>query len=362
MKSGIDLDETIERYLGGKMTEEEKAVFEDMISSDYLLKEKVEEHLQLISSIAVYGRRNKVKGILNKIHNEIIADIKAEMPKEPVIRRMHNPYKTLAIAASVALLILSGSLSVIYLSYFQSHGKAEFRELRRDVERIRKSQKDIINDLSSNMPVKEIIPADFMGTGFAISSNGYLITSRHVIKDADSVYIENALGRYKSKVVFIDNYLDYAILKITDSSFKSFGNIPFAIKKSDLDLGEKIYTLGYPGEEIVFGEGSLSSQSGYLGDSSSYQVSIPVNPGNSGGPVLDERGNLIGMISGKQSSNEGAGFAIKSSILYQSLSNIPVDSIFRSLKLPKNSLMVNYDRPKQIKKLKNFIFIVKVYN
>jgi serine protease Do len=362
MNAGFELDESIESYLKGSMTEEEKLDFEERIASNYALKERVLEHMELVSAMGTYARRQNISRKLSEIHHELFPPAVEETAKPVVIRKLYNPYRTFAIAASFALLLLSGTITALYFRYVHNSGRAEFRELRRDVEKIRNSQTAIIKDIKSGDHQRDVIPANFMGTGFAISANGYVITSSHVIRDADSVFIEGTKGRYKAKVIFIDKYYDYAILKVEDSTFRSFGNLPYALRKNESELGEKIYTLGYPREEIVFGEGSLSSVTGYMGDSSSYQVSIPVNPGNSGGPVLDEKGNLIGMISGKQSTSDGAAFAIKSSLLMRSISEIPADSLKTPINLPKLNLMASQDRVKQLKRLKDYIFIVKVYN
>src|SRR5690606_15300240 len=160
--------------------------------------------------------------------------------------------------------------------------------------------------------------ARFSGTGFAISPDGYIVTSSHVIQGADSILIENKAGlKYKVTEVHRNTDYDLTILKVEDPSFAGFGKLPYTFKKSSSDLGERVYTLGFPREDIVFGEGSLSSASGFEGDTTSYQISIPLNPGNSGGPLLDDKGNVIGVINGKQAGQEGAAFAEKSSYLLQ---------------------------------------------
>jgi S1-C subfamily serine protease len=77
-------------------------------------------------------------------------------------------------------------------------------------------------------------------------------------------------------------------------------------------LGENVFTLGYPGSEQVYGEGSLSALNGFNGDTTLYQISVPLNPGNSGGPLWDQSGKLIGMIRGKNFAKEGNAYAVKS--------------------------------------------------
>jgi serine protease Do len=123
-----------------------------------------------------------------------------------------------------------------------------------------------------------------------------------------------------------------------------------------------VFTLGYPREDVVYGEGSLSARSGFEGDTAFYQVSIPVNPGNSGGPLLDERGNLIGVVSGRQNDAQSAAFATKSSYLVRL-----VDSLAATAKanapyhLPRYGQLAGSGRPQQLKKLQDYVFVVKVY-
>src|SRR5690606_35114594 len=188
------------------------------------------------------------------------------------------------------------------------------------------------------------------------------VTSNHVIKGADSIYIENKNGnRFKVVAVHKDIEHDLAILKVEDTNFTTFGSLPYTVSNSDADLGEKVYTLGFPREDMVFGEGSLSSQSGFEGDSAAYQISIPLNPGNSGGPLFDDRGNLIGVISGKQLDAQGAAFATKSTYLMQMAEQLKADSATRVTFNRYNNL-TGRGRKHQIKKLKDFIYMVKVYN
>src|SRR5690606_41750751 len=88
------------------------------------------------------------------------------------------------------------------------------------------------------------------------------------------------------------------------------------------EVGQIIFNTGLPREEAVDGRGDLSANTGYGGDTVAYQVSIPVNPGKSGGPVLAESGNVIDVINGKQKEADGAAFAVKAEYLLKSLEKI----------------------------------------
>jgi S1-C subfamily serine protease len=132
--------------------------------------------------------------------------------------------------------------------------------------------------------------------------------------------------------------------------------LPYSIPKNTAELGEQIFTLGYPREEVVYGEGYLSAKSGYSGDTTSYQISISVNPGNSGGPVINKNGEVIGIISSKETNADGVVFAIKSKNIYKALEEIKTSE---SIKLPSVATIKGIDRVHQIKKIEDCVFMVK---
>ncbi|MDB5019506.1 MAG: Protease Do, partial [Pedobacter sp.] len=132
--------------------------------------------------------------------------------------------------------------------------------------------------------------------------------------------------------------------------------------KMSAGMGEHVYTLGYPKDDAVLGEGYLSSNTGFGGDSLSYQVDIRVNPGNSGGPLLDNQGNIIGIISAKESQVDGAAYAIKSKYILEALRAIPQDSLENNVALNKKSSLQGLIRTKQIQKMQDYVFMIKVYN
>src|SRR5204862_1098908 len=102
--------------------------------------------------------------------------------------------------------------------------------------------------------------------------------------------------------------------------------VTFRLKEKPADIGDKVFTLVYPRRDMVYGEGSVSPLSGYSNDTVMYQLSIPVNPGNSGGPLLDENGNIIGVIRGKIAGAEATGFAIKSGEIMNAVRETATDS------------------------------------
>jgi S1-C subfamily serine protease len=265
----------------------------------------------------------------------------------------------LAAAACIALVTSLTTIAIMQQAAKQK-STAQYEDVRRVVNNIQRSQNALINDMNSQKKAP-VNPGTYGGTGFAISANGYIITNYHVVAGADSLYVQNNKGEaFKASSVFEDVSSDLAILKIADSTFKS-QPLPYALKPQQVGPGEEVFTMGYPRDEIVYGKGYISAQTGFNGDTVAYQVSIPVNPGNSGAPLLDNQGNVVGIITGKQTTSDGIAFAVKSAQLKRLLEEMPKEKLSRREWTHKNHLE-NLNRVDQIKRLEDFVYMVKVYS
>ncbi len=184
-----------------------------------------------------------------------------------------------------------------------------------------------------------------------------------MVEGASAIQIKGINGnfdkKYNAKVVSYDRNNDLAILKIDDSDFKSLGNIPYGISQKTSEVGEECFVLGYPlraamGDEIKLTNGLISSKSGYQGDITSYQISAAAQPGNSGGPLFDKNGNLIGIVNAKLTIAESASYAVKSPYLKTLMSaiddNIP----------PTTNILSGKSLAEQVKEIKKFIYIIEV--
>jgi S1-C subfamily serine protease len=134
------------------------------------------------------------------------------------------------------------------------------------------------------------------GTGFFITVDGYIITASHVVQNAASVAIMTQTGKVKAKIVRADTANDIAILKAEGR----FTAIPLENSKT-VKLGDAVTTIGFPNPEIQgfspkLTKGEIGSLFGIQDDPRHFQISAPIQPGNSGGPLLNASGNTIGTL------------------------------------------------------------------
>lgn len=364
MKKDLDFITQADSYIRGEMSPNERKEFEDYCKENPTEAVRYEEHRLLVQKLNEYQNRIDFRAKLERVSANVkLNDVLDKNDSNKIIRFWKSHGFDMLVAASVALLIV---FSTLWMSGFYSNVKdntSMYSALKRDMNRIQSNmnaQNRVINNISSNVQKTE--PSSFGGTGFALTSNGYIATNYHVISGADSVYVQNEEGAsFKTNVVYIDPTYDIALLEIVDPTFQELGPLPYTFKTEESELGQNIFTIGFPREEPVYGRGYLSSNTGYGGDTVAYQVSIPVNPGNSGGPVLDDSGNVIGVINGKQKEADGAAFAVKTEYLLKSLESVSRDSLDKNLVYNKTNLLKGLPRTAQIKKIKDYIYMVKVY-
>ncbi len=353
----------IERYLEGEMSEQEKTAFEALRQSNPAVNEQVLAHQQLIQQLDQFGRRVALQEKMDKIHSSMTVNEVLSVSQAPAQKKVFTISRRLVTnMAAAACIALVTSLTTMALMQNASRQKttAQYEDVRRVLNNIQRSQNALINDINSKKKAPAN-PGTYGGTGFAISNNGYVVTNYHVIAGADSIYIQNTKGEaFKAASVFEDISSDLAILKITDSTFKG-QPLPYSIKPQRALRGEAVFTLGYPRDEIVYGEGYISAQTGFNGDSAAYQVSIPVNPGNSGAPLMDNKGDVVGIVTGKQTTSDGIAFAVKSAHLKRLLEEMPKDKLPKKEWNHKNRLE-GMSRVEQVKRLEDFVYMVKVYN
>lgn len=200
------------------------------------------------------------------------------------------------------------------------------------------------------------------GSCFAISSDGVLATCYHVVEDAREIRIRGVNGdfdkTYRAKVIAVDRNNDLALVRIDDKEFSPISGIPYRIATGNADVGESVYALGYPlravmGDEIKLTNGLISSCSGYRGDITSYQISVAVQSGNSGCPLFNNSGEVIGVVNARLEV-ESAAYAVKSPYL-----NILINSLDVPIVMSQSNALSGLPLADQVKKAKRYVYIIE---
>jgi serine protease Do len=357
----ILLLDAVERYLKGEMLEQEKKYFEEIRKNNADIDQLVVEHILFINQVNNYGNVKAFKHSLQEVEDNLTEEgviAKNSLKGKAKVAYLWQRYKrNIAVAASIAA-FFSLLTTALTLTYTNKTKQSELSQLKRDIiENTKKEIKNFSAKEDKAMP-PAVLPAKYGGTGFLIDGTGFIVTNQHVIIGMKNLRVENNKGVYfNATPIYGNDTTDLAILKIEDTTFKTI-TLPYSIKKNTSELGESIFTLGYPKDEIVYGEGYLSAKSGFYGDTCSYQLTISVNPGNSGGPVINKLGEVVGIISSKEKNSDGVVFASKSKNIFNALRELKKDKAI-NIKLSSSSQLKGLDRVSQIKKIEDCIFMVK---
>jgi serine protease Do len=356
------LIEAVERYLKGEMSPEEMAFFEGLRKSNAEVDQMVVEHIFFLNGLEKHAGLKAFKHTLAEAEANMMSEGVIKEPsvtgKAKVIQLWSKYKRSMAVAASIALFIsvLTAGLNIAYTKKYTDG----YDILVSNVQAAQNDIKAIKNKSNTSAaPVKSEPKFDFRATGFLIDGKGYLVTNAHVINKMKNIYVENNKGEYfTAEALYIDNSADLAILKITDTSYKAIINLPYSLKRNNSDLGEQFFTLGFPRNEIVYGEGYVSAKSGNDGDSLSYQLTVSANPGNSGGPVVNKNGEVIGIITAKDSKADGVVYATKSRNIFKMVDQLKKNDSTINVKTPAGNTLKGIERTQQIKKMEEFVFMV----
>ena len=228
------------------------------------------------------------------------------------------------------------------------------------LEKFIQVEKEQIKNKENIKPKQEKLKIIGTGTGFFISNSGYLLTNEHVISGSSrvSLYINGEI--IESEVIMSDSYNDIALLK---ANIKS-NAIP--LSESNVNKGASVSAFGYPlltlqGNELKVTFGNINSLSGIKEDFRFYQIDTPIQPGNSGGPLINKFGEVVAIVSSTLSQD----YTLKNSgVLNQNVNYaIKIDyslPILKQFNVQTQELRnkVKMDTEQLVKKIENSVVIV----
>ena len=190
------------------------------------------------------------------------------------------------------------------------------------------------------------------GSGFFISDDGYLVSNFHVVEEASRVTVKTKQGVIPARVVKLDPANDIAVLKVSGSGFHS---LPIT-QSGSVRLGDSVFTIGFPnpglqGVEPKLTDGKVNSLTGMRDDARYFQISIAVQPGNSGGALVSSVGNVVGIVTARLSDEaalltsgalpQNVNYAIKSFYVLPLLEAVP--ELRGKLKQPSPAMERKFD-------------------
>ena len=207
------------------------------------------------------------------------------------------------------------------------------------------------------------------GTGFYVNNEGFIATNYHVIQDASEIWVlckQNGMKqKFKATVFQTDKINDLAIIKITDSAFVPLPMLPYQLASETIAVGNEVFSLGYPladvmGETVKFTDGKISSLTGINEDVTKYQVTAPIQNGNSGGPLFDNSGNVVGIIESRLNkekyNSENVNYAVKSGLLKNIVDLVPVTT--QKGKIKKTSSLSQVEK---IKVFSDYVVMIQTF-
>jgi len=360
--------EVAEAYLSGALPEADVVELKNRLATETTFANEFYEITGLIRSFEESGKQKRFRAMLRDIQ----AQQEAGKPAKTALRipLSRNFWRTAAVAAGVAVLTSAVTYSILNPS-IRKHD-SQYNTISREVGAIKKglaqqqAEQDKLKEIVSknNKPAPPPSDVKYTGTGFAITNDGYFVTADHVIHhngkgDFDSVYIQTHDGQYfKAHVVTFSADADIAVLKVDKKNFHfGKGDLPYTFAKDKAALGDDIFTLGYPKDDIVYSKGYISSKNGFDGDNEQYTLELPAGHGQSGSPVIDNKGNLLGILTAIGSQSEANTYAVTS----RTLIDLVHKQTASTLHLPKANKLGGLSREQQIEKMENYTLSVKVY-
>lgn len=190
--------------------------------------------------------------------------------------------------------------------------------------------------VATGLLLSQCLSASQFGTGFAVNPKGYFVTCHHVIKNAGSILIHTPEGPVPAQIIALDPVNDLAVLKIEKWSGRYLGLTP----SSEVRYASEVTAAGFPDPTVLgvnpkISTGIVNALSGVRDDPRFLQISAPVQPGNSGGPLVSSTGRVVGVVAAGLNSMDrmtqggylpqSVNYAIKTDLIYPILKNAAVN-------------------------------------
>lgn len=244
---------------------------------------------------------------------------------------------------------------------------AQVEESQKRINKVRKIKGFLAEkDTNAKEDAAGTVSVETTSTGFLINPDGFILTAFHSVGKSQSVRVLYNQKQYTAKVIDKNASIDAAVLKIDGNDFTY---LPIS-QSTSVQTADSVFTLGYPqvslqGTEPKFTEGSISSLSGPANNPQFFQISVPVQPGNSGGPLLNEKGEVVGLIVARLndisallstgSVPQNVNYALKSTFILSFLESIPL----LSQKITADGLP--NDRSAAIERAKKSVVLITAY-
>lgn len=351
----------IEKYLDGALTADEAKKLELLILADDMIAHEVEFHQSLREGIRVYYERLQLKSKMAQWEEDKTFPVKQ--------KKQNSLWRPMLAAATISLLVTIGGVSIYHFAYrhnVDGEIKSEVEVLGRKVEQNEMKTNQVTayieTDKSEKAAAQNSDPS-YAATAFAFTADGYMVTNSHVVGNKKTVTVEQQLPdkttvSYTAEVVETHKKLDFALLKITDKKFSGFGKLPYSISDKNVALAQKIYTMGFPKNDIVYSEGVISSLSGLKSDTMFYQINVISAEGQSGSPVINEKGEVLGVLTNKKRNADGETYCVKTKYILEHIEKLKQESNI-NIRVNQQSKLNGKKLPEQVKAVMPFVFIVK---
>lgn len=385
-----DLD--IEKYFDGELPKEKIAAFEEKVVNDALFAREVREHRQMRLDLSIIRERHTLSQLMDQIHEQEYGKIPKLLPEKEQGLESENPkaieqsltsqnenetqrsnrvisfktfYLSVGAAATLAALITLGSVWILNQpgesAYTSASGYQDL--LMEESQEKRADSSSDRTDRHGDRKVVSSVSKKYVATAFAIAKDGYFVTNNHVVEDCSNLKLKTKTedGKwvdFEAKVILNDTLSDLALVQVMDSTFTELGVLPFTFSSKGAQMGQDVFTLGYPKKDVVMEPGTISSTTGLYGDTTAYQLAMSLNTGNSGGPIFNTKGEVVAVVKGKHNGKEGTGYAVRVEYMLDLIEEFENENSIR-LKKPRYNQIQYKSRVNQINHIRQFVFLVE---